>query len=157
MPSLHWQLAKPPPKLGFGWVITSHSKPCLCNCLSKSSSQLISVNSSSPGQNGRHFTDNIFKCIFVNEKTCILIRISLKFVPQGLIDNKSTLVQVMAWCRTGDKPLPKPMLPSSLTHICGNRGDRVNKRGPRNQEYAALNILESNFRTKKRQSLSYLC
>ena len=36
-----------------------------------------------PGQNGRHFTDNIFKCIFVNEKCFILIKISLKFVPKG--------------------------------------------------------------------------
>ena len=26
------------------------------------------------------------------------------------IDNKATLVQVMAWCRTGDKPLPEAML-----------------------------------------------
>ena len=40
----------------------------------------------------------------------ISIRISLKFVPKGPIDNKSALVQVMAWCRTGDEPLPEPML-----------------------------------------------
>ena len=60
-------------------------------------------NLSVPGQNGRHFTDDIFKCIFMNEKFCIPIGISLKFVPDGLIDNTSTLVQVMAWRRTGDK------------------------------------------------------
>ena len=59
------------------------------------------ANSFPPRQNGRHFADNIFKCIFMNEKFCILIRISLKFVPKGLIDNKSALVQVMAWRRTG--------------------------------------------------------
>ena len=40
-------------------------------------------NSSSPGQNGRHFTDDIFNCIFVNEKFCILIQISMTFVPKG--------------------------------------------------------------------------
>ena len=40
------------------------------------------VNSSPPGQNGRHFAGNIFRCIFVNEKFCILIQISLKFVPK---------------------------------------------------------------------------
>ena len=28
-------------------------------------------------------TDNIFKCIFVNEKFCISIKISLRFVPEG--------------------------------------------------------------------------
>ena len=33
-------------------------------------------NSSPPGQNGHHFADDIFKCIFVNEKVCILIQIS---------------------------------------------------------------------------------
>ena len=52
--------------------------------------------------------------------------ILLKFVPKGLIDNKPVLVQVMAWRRTGDKPLSEPMLISSLTHIWGTRGRWVN-------------------------------
>ena len=54
---------------------------------------LFIFNSSPPGQNGRRFADDVFKCIFVNEKICILIEISLKFVPKGLIDNKAALVQ----------------------------------------------------------------
>ena len=54
--------------------------------------------------------DDILKCIFMNAKLRILIPISLMFVPKGPIDNKSALVQVMAWCWTGDKPLPVPML-----------------------------------------------
>ena len=45
----------------------------------------------------------------MNEKFCILIWISLEFVPKGLIDNKSALIQVMAWRRTGGKPLPEAM------------------------------------------------
>ena len=53
---------------------------------------VTSLNSSPPGQNGRHFADNIFRCIFVNEKFCILIKISLKFVPRGPIDNNLALV-----------------------------------------------------------------
>ena len=36
------------------------------------------VNSSPPGQDGRLFADDIFICIFVNEKFCNLIKISLK-------------------------------------------------------------------------------
>ena len=36
---------------------------------------------SAPTQNGRHFADDILKCILMNEKFCILIKISLKFVP----------------------------------------------------------------------------
>ena len=45
------------------------------------------VNSSPPGQNGHHFADSVFRCIFVNKKFCILIKISLKFVPKSPIDN----------------------------------------------------------------------
>ena len=52
-------------------------------------------------QNGRHFAD-IFKCIFVNENVEILIKIPLKFVQKGPIDNISALVQIMAWRRTND-------------------------------------------------------
>ena len=54
--------------------------------------------------------DNIFKCIFLNEKDKIPIQISLKLVPRGPIDNKPALVHVMVWRRTGDKPLPEPMM-----------------------------------------------
>ena len=35
---------------------------------------------------------------------------SLKLVPNSPIDNKLALVQAMAWRRTGDKPLPEPMM-----------------------------------------------
>ena len=51
--------------------------------------------------------DDISKCIFINEKFSMWIQISQKFVPKGPIDNKSALVQIMAWRRTGDKPLPE--------------------------------------------------
>ena len=56
------------------------------------------------------FADDIFRCIFVNEKYCILIGISLKIVSKGSIDNNPALVQVMAWCRTGDMLLSQAML-----------------------------------------------
>ena len=78
---------------------------------------LSCINSTLPKQNGRHFAEDTLKRIFKNEKSCILIRISLKFVPKRPIDKKTALVQVMAWRRTGDKPLPEPMLTSLLTHI----------------------------------------
>ena len=61
-------------------------------------------------QNGRHFADDISKCIFLNENLWILNEISLKCVSCGLIDNKATLVQIMAWYRTGNKPLSEAML-----------------------------------------------
>ena len=39
----------------------------------------------------------------------IPIRISLRFIARSLIDNEPAMVQVMAWRRTGDKPLPELM------------------------------------------------
>ena len=56
------------------------------------------------------FPDNIFKCIFLNENVKILIKISLKFVPKGPVTDIPALVQMMAWCHPGNKPLSKPML-----------------------------------------------
>ena len=54
--------------------------------------------------------DDIFNCIFLNENDRIPIQISLKYVPRSPIDNKSALFRAMALRRTGDKPLPKPMM-----------------------------------------------
>ena len=74
-----------------------------------------------PRQNGRQFPDDIFKCIFLNENTWIYIKISLKFVPKSPINNIPALVQIMAWRRSGDKPLSESMMVSLLTHICVTR------------------------------------
>ena len=79
-----------------------------------------------PRQDGRHFPDDIFKWIFFNENVWISINISLKFVPRGPINNIPTLVQVMAWRRTGDKPLSEPMWPRLTTYICVTRPRWVN-------------------------------
>ena len=72
-------------------------------------------------QNGRHFADDIFKCIFLNEDVWIPNKISLKFVPKGPINNIPALVQIMAWRRPGDKPLSEPMMVSLTMHICVTR------------------------------------
>ena len=64
------------------------------------------------------FTDDIFKCILLNENLWIPNKISLKFVAKGPINNIPALVQIMAWHQPGDKPLSEPMMVSSLTHIC---------------------------------------
>ena len=50
-------------------------------------------------------------------KMRISIKISLKFVPKGPINNNPSLVQVMAWRRSGDKPLSEPMMVNLLKHI----------------------------------------
>ena len=84
------------------------------------------VDSLRPRQNGRHIADDIFKCIFLNENVWILIKISLKFVPKGPINNIPALVQIMAWRRPGDKPLSESMMANLPTHICVTRPQWVN-------------------------------
>ena len=79
------------------------------------------INSSPPEQNGHHFADDIFQDIFLNENVWISIKISLKFVPKGLINNIPALVQIMTWRRPGDKPLSEPMMVILLMHICTSR------------------------------------
>ena len=83
-----------------------------------------------PRQKGHHFPDDIFKCIFLNENALISIKISLKFVPRGPINNIPSLVQIMAWCRPGDKPLSEPMMVNSLMHICITLPQWVNWKQP---------------------------
>ena len=62
--------------------------------------------------NGRHFADDIFKCIFLNENIWIPIKISLRFVPKVPVNNIPVLVQILAWRRSGAKPLSEPMMVS---------------------------------------------
>ena len=90
----------------------------------------ISVNTLRPRQNGRHSTDDIFKCIFLNENVWILLKISLKFVLKGPINNIPSLVQIMAWRRPGDKPLSEPMMVRLPTYICVTRPQWVNSSHP---------------------------
>ena len=72
---------------------------------------ICSINILKPRQNGRHFADDIFKCIFLNEYVWISIKIPLKSVPGGPpINIVPTLVMIMAWRRPGEKPLSEPML-----------------------------------------------
>ena len=76
------------------------------------------INTLRPRKNGRRFADDTFKRIFLNENVRISIKIFLKFVPNGPMNNNPVLVQIMAWRRSDDKPLSEPMMVNLLTHIC---------------------------------------
>ena len=52
------------------------------------------INTLRPRQHCRHFPDDIFKCIFLNENIWISIKISLKFVPKGPINNIPALASL---------------------------------------------------------------
>ena len=85
----------------------------------------ITFNTLRPRQNGCHFTDNTSRHIFMNENVRILIKISLKFVPTGQINNIPALVQIMVWRQPGDKPLSEPMMVRLPMHICITRPQSV--------------------------------
>ena len=98
---------------------------------------------------GRDKVDTIsqtFKCIFLNETFRITIKISLKFVPKGPINNIPALVQIMAWRRSGDKPLSESMMVRLLKHICVTRPQWVNYKGF---------ILETDYIYALQQYLAY--
>ena len=74
------------------------------------------VNTRRQGPDGRHLGDDIFKCNF-DHGIFNFDKKSLKLVPRGRINNTPALVQIMAWHRSGDKPLSEPIMFSSLMHI----------------------------------------
>ena len=78
-------------------------------------------------QNGRHFPDDIFKSIFLNKNCCILMKISLNFVPRGPISNIPALAQIKVLRRSGDKPFLNQWWPSLVIHICATRPQWVEK------------------------------
>ena len=53
------------------------------------------------------------------------ILISPKCVSKCLIDNKAALVQVMAWRRTGERPLPEPMHTQFIDTYIQHMGDEL--------------------------------
>ena len=87
--------------MGFHYIIPQDNCPNI-DCL----------NTLRPRQNGRHFPDDIFKYIFLNENVWISIAISLNYV------HKSP---------PGDKPLSEPMMARLLMHICVTRPQWVNQ------------------------------
>ena len=107
---------------------TSHylNQCCPSSMMSCGVIKLWCVNTLRPRQNGRHFADDTFKRIFLNDNVRILIKISPKFVPEGPINNIPALVQIMAWRRPGDKPLSEAMMTRLPTHLCVTRPQWVN-------------------------------
>ena len=98
-----------------------------CNGLSPAWCQACAVNTLRLRQNGCHFAGDSFKQIFLNENVGIAIKISLKFVPEGPVNNISALVQIMAWRRPGDKSFSETILVRSLMLICITRPQWVNE------------------------------
>ena len=86
----------------------------------------MKFNTLRPRRDRRHFADDIFKHIFLNENVIISTKISLKFVPKGPIKKFPAVFQIMAWRLPGDKPLSEEMMVSLRTQICVTRPQWVN-------------------------------
>ena len=79
------------------------------------------LNTLRPRQNGRYFEDDTFMRIFLKENVRISIKVSLQFDPKVPMNNIPALVQIMAWCHPGNKPLSEAMMVNLPTHICVSR------------------------------------
>ena len=74
----------------------------VCDLAAQAWSEKEGFNAMKPREEGR-----LFKYVYLDENVSISFEIPLKFAAlTGSIGNKSALAQVMAWRRTGDKPLP---------------------------------------------------
>ena len=102
--------------LFYGVLLTSLLWRCISWVLVR-----IGLNLLRPRQNGLHFADDIFKCIFFNENLGILIKISLKFVPEGPMNNLITLVWMMTLSRKATSHYLKQWWHSLQIHICVTR------------------------------------
>ena len=73
-----------------------------------------------PGQIGRHFAHDSFNYIFMSENFCILVRIALKFVPKGPIDNNPAFGS-----GNGSAPKRRQTISSILTQFTGLMKARI--------------------------------
>ena len=119
VPLLFGLVVFPKPWIGLSWDCLYWSEIPRPSALDKETLNTgLHVEILRPKQNGCHFTDNIFTCIFFNENVWILIKIWMKFVPKVWINNIPALVVIMAWHWPGDKPLSEPMMVRLPMHIC---------------------------------------
>ena len=128
----HWNLLKKNPTRIRWWLGTKQAMMtkdawCLVSLLGFNS--MINnyhytydiVNSLAPGRVQRNFRKVIFQLILVTDGWSISSKIALKWMPMDLTDGKSTLVQVMAWCRQATSHYLSQCWPRSLSPHCFTR------------------------------------
>ena len=90
----------------------------------------------------RHFKMHF---LFLNENVWISIKITLKFFLEGSINNTPALVQIMAWCRPGNKQLSEPMMVGLLMHTCIPQPQWVNSLRPRQMDAISQTTFSNAF------------
>ena len=93
------------------YILTLLNSQFICKVKSWNYFSAISshINTWSTQQNGCHIAFDIFKCIFMKENVCILIKILLNLFLRSKW-HKETLVWVMAWHETGVKSLSEQIM-----------------------------------------------
>ena len=89
-----------------------------------------------------YFWNGVFKWDLLDKNRGIFVQISLIFFPVGPTDNKSALV--MAWHRTGDKPLPEPMAPLCF-YVWNRPSDDITLKPRQNCRHFVDDILKCIF------------
>ena len=94
----------------------------------------ICVNSLAPWRFQTNFRKAIFQLILAIDGWSVSCKIVLKWMPMHLADGKSTLVQVMAWCRQAtshclNQCWPRSLLPYGVIRPqCVNQHDQASLR-----------------------------
>ena len=107
-------------------LIHFHSRKSISECRLENGGHLVSasmcwqegkIHILRSRQNCRHFTDGIFKCIFLNKMYEYRLRFHCSLSPKFELRIFQRWFR-MAWRQPGDKPLSEPMVVGLLTHIC---------------------------------------
>ena len=121
MPLLQWWFSLTATEVRHGWVITSNRKlwvSLLIHALV--SVDILLVNSLAPGRFECNFEHVKFKLILVIDGWGIFCEVALIWMSLDFTDDKSTLVQVMAWCRQATSHYlsqcwPRSVAPNGIT------------------------------------------
>ena len=78
-----------------------------------------------------------YSCTHIVYRRSLVTFYSILFysIRKGPFHNNPALVQIMAWRRSGDKPLSEPMMISLQTYICVTRPQWVNQLGKLHELY----------------------
>ena len=92
------------------WFNEYYESTCLCD-----TAAALGVNSLAPVGFDYSLKSVNFKLILTINIWSIFCEISIRWLPQSLTDHKSTLVQVMAWCRQATSHYLSQCWPRSLS------------------------------------------
>ena len=106
------------------------------------------INSLAPGRFERNLRKVIFKLILMIGGWGIFCKMTLKLMSMGLTDDKSTLVQVMAWCLTAPSHYLNQCWPRSMSPYGITRPQWVNLLVPGKQHCSNFKSIIFKFRLR---------